>query len=122
MQQVDVHTAGLVGEVRGDGDGQPLGVRRARGAVRGETGQRGVRLHESRVGIEDVGHLAVQAHADVFGQPRVRRADPRGGAHDELEVRQVVVLLGAEHEKTALLLLAGLAVQPVAAVEHEDLE
>ncbi len=45
-----------------------------------------------------------------------------GGAHDELEVGEVVAVLGPDHEKAPLLVVARLAVQAVAAVEHEDLE
>src|SRR5881296_1533760 len=122
VQQVDVDAARLVPEVCGHGDGEALGVGRPRRAVGGEAGERGVLVREPRVGVEDVGHLAVQADADVLGQPRVRRADPRRRAHHELEVREVVVILGADHQEAALLVLARRAVQAVAAIEHEDLE
>ena len=97
-------------------------MRWPRRAVGGEAGERRVLLHQARVGVEDVGHLAVQAHADVLGQARVPGADERGRAHDELEVGEVVVVLGPDHQEAALLLIARRAVQAVAAVEHEDLE
>ena len=41
-------------------------------------------------------------------------------AHDELEVREVVALVLADHQEVALAV--GAAVQAVRAVEHEDLE
>ena len=97
-------------------------MRRPRCAVRAEPGQRPVALDELRVGIEDVGHLAVQAHAHVLAQLGTPLAEPRGRAHDELEVREVVGVVGPEHQEAALGIVVGPAVEPVAAVEHEDLE
>ena len=49
VQQVDGRQLGLVREVRRDGDREALGVRRPRGAVGREAGQRAVLLDELRV-------------------------------------------------------------------------
>ena len=79
-------------------------------------------MNELRVGVEDVGHLAVKADADVLGKLGACLAEPLRRAHDELEVGEVVGVVGAEHEEAALRIAVGFPVQAVAAVEHEDLE
>ena len=122
VQQVHVVALGLVGEVGGDPHRQALGVRWPCGAVGAQAGQGAVLRHQTRVGIEDVGELAVQAHADVRGEGRVRPLDATGLAQDELEVGEVVGVVGADHQEAPLLVLSRLTVQAIAAVEHEDLE
>ena len=67
VQQVDVGAVGLVGQVGGDEDRQPLGVRRTGGAVGRQAGAACRPAPTSaRVGVEDVGDLAVQAERDVL--------------------------------------------------------
>ena len=68
MQQVDVHAIGFVGEIGGDPDGEPFGMRRPRGAVGAQTRQLAFALDQRGVGVEDVGKLAVQADADVVAR------------------------------------------------------
>jgi hypothetical protein len=46
--------------------------------------------------------------------------DRARGAHDELEMGDVVAVLGRQHQE--LVLRVRFTVQPVAAVEHENLE
>ncbi len=120
MEQVDVRQARLVGEVGGDRDGEAFAVLGPRGAIGGKPLQLAGLLDELGVGRHYLRGLAVQREGDP-----VREGGPvaPGGfdrSHDELEVRQVVVLLRRRHEERGLVRRA--SVQPVAPVEHEDLE
>ena len=62
----------------------------------------------------------MQADADVVGKFRVLLHDRARRAHDELEMRDVVAVVRAEHEE--FVLRGRFAVQAVAAIEHENLE
>ena len=142
MQQVDVEAVRLVRKIGRDGDREPLGVRRTRGTVCAQARQRlavdafgimcfagevgvevgdlGATLHHLGVGAEDVREFAVQAERNRVLDLGIAQHRTMHAAHDELEVRDVVLLVLADHEEFALR--AGGAVQAVSAVEHEDLE
>ena len=120
VQQVDVGQRGLVREVSRREHGESLGVRRPRRAVGREPLHRLVLLDDLRVGGHDLCGLAVQAERQLARLARHRFAGGLQPAHDEFEVGDVVALVLADHQEVALG-VAG-AVQPVRAVEHEDLE
>src|SRR5262249_11198092 len=77
-------------------------------------------LDDLGVGVEDFGELAMQADADIRGKCGMLRHQTLGGAHDELEMRDVVAVLRSDHEK--FILMGRASVQAVSAVEHEYLE
>ena len=120
MQQIDVHAVGLIREVGRDEDGEPLGMRRARSAVGTQSRQLALRLHQLRIGIHDLRGLAVQGKRD--GVALVRKPLHRilDAAHHEFEVRDVVALVLRDHQE--VVLVTGRTVQPVATIEHVDLE
>ena len=120
VQQVDVDAVRLVGEVGRDADREALGVRRARGAVGAQPRELALLLHEPGVGGHDLGRLAVQAQADVVALVLELLHRALHAAHDELEVRDVVLLVLVDHQE--FVLVARRAVQAVAAIEHVDLE
>ena len=95
-------------------------MRRPRGAVGGEPGQLALALDQRRVGVEDVGKLAMQADADMVGEFRMAFHDGARGSHDELEMGDVVAVFRTQHQE--LVLRRGFAVEPIAAIEHENLE
>ena len=73
VQQVDVEAIGFVGEVRGDRDRKPLGMR-GRRRCRREPGQLALALDHLGVGGENVRGLAVQAEADDVSRVRDARS------------------------------------------------
>ena len=95
-------------------------MRRPRRAIGSEAGQVALALDQRRVGIEDIGKLAVQADADVVGEFRAAVHDRPRGTHDELEMGDVVTVLRPQHQE--LVLRVRFTVEPVAAVEHKNLE
>ena len=100
VEQVDVAARRLVGEVGRDPHPEPLGVRRPRGAVSAETREGRVLLGDARVGVQDVRDLAVEADAHVIGEAGMPLANARRSSQDELEVREVVALVLAQHEES----------------------
>src|SRR5919198_6424083 len=95
-------------------------MRRPRRVIRRKAFELACALHELCVRGHDLGRLAVKRQADLI---RLRYKALAGGlqaAHDELEVRVVVALIGPDHEEFTLAI--GASVQPVRAVEHEYLE
>jgi hypothetical protein len=54
VQQVDVEAIRFIGEIGRDPDRQPLGVRRAGGAVGMQPGELALVLHDLGVGVEDL--------------------------------------------------------------------
>ena len=120
VQEIDVQAVGFVGEIGGNPDGKPFGVRRASGAIGVQAGQRAVALNQLRVGLEDFRNLAMQTDADMGGTFRIFRHQALCRAHDEFEMRDVITLLRPDHEK--FVLMGRAPVQAVSSIKHEDLE
>src|SRR5262249_8313502 len=95
-------------------------MRWPRGAIGAQPGELAFALDQSRVGIENIGELAMQADADLLGKLRMLLDERSRRTHEKCEMGDVVGVGRAEHED---LVLGGLfAVQAVAAIKHEYLE
>src|SRR5262249_22899193 len=62
----------------------------------------------------------MKTDADMGGKVRIFRHQALCGAHDEFEMRDVIAILGADHQK--FVLGGGPSVKPVSAIKHEYLE
>src|SRR3974377_1000514 len=93
---------------------------RARGAVRMQAGQLTLSFHQLCICIEDFCEFAMQANAYVGGLIGEFVHQALCGPHNELEMRDVITLVWADHQKFILLRRA--SVQPIASVKHEDLK
>ncbi len=120
MEDVDVGAARRVGEVGRDGDGETFRVRRPRQMIGLHVVETAFLLDDLGPGGHDLGVLAVEADADEVSRLRVHVDDFFGAAQHELEVGETVALLRFGHEELGLVVR--FSVQPVAAVEHENLE
>src|SRR5450755_608460 len=93
---------------------------RTRCAVSLQAGQLALPLHDLSICIEDLREFAMQTNADVGGLIGEFVHQALCGPHNELEMRDVVLLVGADHQKIVLLRRA--SVQSITSVKHEDLK
>src|SRR5262249_38305318 len=100
-------------------DGKTLGMRRARGAGPTQAGQPAFAVHDFCICIEGFWEFAMPTDTDMGGVTGEFVHPPLGGPHNELEMRDVITLVGADHEK--FMLPGRASVQSVAFVKHEDL-
>src|SRR5262245_48832738 len=103
MPEINVKAVGFIGEVRSDPDGEPFRVRRAGSTVGMQPRQLALALDEFRVRVEDLRKLAMKTDADMGGKAWIFRHQALGGAHDEFEMRDVIAILGADHQKFVLM-------------------
>src|SRR5262249_24452881 len=120
VQEIDVQTVGLIGEVRGDPDGKPFRMRRACSTVGMQSRQLTLALDDFRVSIEELRKLTINNDADMGGKVRIFLHKARGGAHDELKMRNFIAARGPDHQKS--FRRGGPSVQTVSAIKHEYLE
>ena len=103
MQEIDVQAIGFVGQIGCYPDGEPLGVRRTGRTVGVQSRQLALALDDFRIGVENFRKLAMKTDTDIcckFGtlcHQALRRA------HDEFEMRDVIGLLGPNHQKFVLM-------------------
>ncbi len=95
-------------------------MRRATRGVRFQARQLALLVHHLGVGAHDLGGLAVERERNDVGDLRPLGGGFLDAAHDELEVRDVILFALVDHQE--FLLIDCLAVQSVAAIEHEYLE
>src|SRR5512147_1210634 len=95
-------------------------MRWARRAVSVKTLQLAFALDDLGIGGEDFRQLAMQADADIRRKLREFLHQALPIAHNELEMRDVIALVRPDHQE--LVLLRRSAMQPIAAVKHEDFE
>src|SRR5450631_1818102 len=92
----------------------------ARCAIGMQTGQLALSLNDLCICIEDLCEFAMQTNADVGGLIGEFVHQALCGPHNELEMRDVITFVGADHQK--FILLRRTSVQPIASVKHEYLK